>query len=73
MTDFLNFENYFLIAIKIFFIVGSIINLIFSLIVVKQVSSMSQKIRDKFNYVLKIISYIYLVVSVILVLSMIAL
>ena len=73
MTDFLNFENYFLIAIKIFFIVGSIINLIFSLIVVKQVSSMSQKIKDKFNYVLKIISYIYLVVSVILVLSMIAL
>lgn len=73
MTDFLNFENYFLIAIKIFFIIGSIINLIFSLIVVKQVSSMSKKINDKFNYVLTIISYVYLAISIVLVLSMIAL
>lgn len=66
-------ENYFLIVIKIFFIIGSILNLIFSAIVVKQVVSMSKNIKEKYNYILTIISYIYLGISIVLVLSMLAL
>ena len=73
MTNFIGLENYFLIVIKVFFILGSILNLIFSFIVVKQVASMSKNINDKFNFILVIFSYIYLTLSVILILSMMAL
>lgn len=73
MNNFMGLENYFLFVIKIFFIIGSIINLIFSAIVVKQVTSMSKNIKEKFNYILTIISYFYLIISVVLVLSMVAL
>jgi hypothetical protein len=73
MTNFMGFENYFLIIIKGFFIIGSILNLIFSFIVVKQVTSMSKNIIDKFNYFLIIFSYIYLIISFVLVLTTLAL
>jgi len=73
MTNFMGFENYFLIIVKVFFIIGSILNLIFSFIVVKQVTSMSKNITDKFNSFLIIFSYIYLIISFILVLSTLAL
>lgn len=73
MNNFFGLESYFLIVIKIFFIIGSILNLIFSAIVVKQVTSMSKNIKEKFNYILTIISYTYLVISIVLVLSMMAL
>ena len=73
MINFLGLENYFLIFIKIFFIIFSVLNLIFSLIVVKQVTSMSKDINDKFNLILISFSYIYVVLSVLLILSMIAL
>ncbi len=73
MINFFGLENYFLSIIKIFFIIGSILNIIFSFIVVKQVTSMSKNINDKFNFVLIIFSYIYLVLSIILILSMVAL
>ena len=73
LVIFFGFENYFLLIIKIFFIIGSVLNIIFSFIVVKQVTSMSKNINDKFNFVLIVFSYIYLVLSIILVLSMVAL
>ena len=73
MNNFFGLENYFLMVVKVFFIISSILNIIFSMIVVKQVTSMSKNINDKFNHFLIIISYIYLVVSVVLVLSMVAL
>jgi hypothetical protein len=69
----LDLNNYFLIIIKIFFIITSILNLVFSLIVVKQVNSMSKNIIDKFNQILKIFSYTYLVFSAIVVLTILAL
>ncbi len=68
-----DFNSYILIAIKIFFIVSSILYFVFSLLIVKQVSAMSQNVNDKFNQILKIFSYLHLVFSVILVLSMFAL
>lgn len=73
MINFLGLENYFLIFIKIFFIIFSVLNLIFSLIVVKQVTSMSKDINDKFNFILISFSYLYMILSVLLILSMIAL
>ncbi len=73
MINFLGLENYFLIFIKIIFIIFSVLNLIFSLIVVKQVTSMSKDINDKFNFILISFSYIYMILSVLLILSMIAL
>ena len=73
MINFLGLENYFLIFIKIFFIIFSVLNLIFSLIVVKQATSMSKDINDKFNFILISFSYLYMILSVLLILSMIAL
>jgi hypothetical protein len=67
--DNLDFNNYFLLIIKIFFILISILFLVFSLIVVKQVNSMSKNITDKFNQILKIASYVYLIFSIILTFS----
>jgi len=65
-----NLNGYFFTIIKIFFIVFSVLYLIFSLIVVKQVTSMSKSISDKLNGILIIFSYIHLVFSVFLVLTM---
>lgn len=73
MINYLGLENYFLKFIKIFFIIFSVLNLIFSLIVVKQVTSMSKDINDKFNFILISFSYLYVILSILLILSMIAL
>jgi len=69
----LDFNNYFLGITKVFFIALSILYLIFSLIVVKQVTSMSKNITDKFNTILVVFSFIHLIFAVILILSMLAL
>lgn len=68
-----NFNNYFFGVTKIFFISLSFLYLIFALITIKQVTSMSKNITDKFNTILIIFSFIHLIFSVILVLSMFAL
>ena len=76
MIDFANLSNldsYFFGVTKIFFVALSILYLIFSLIVVKQVTSMSKSITDKFNIILIAFSFIHLIFSVVLVLSMLAL
>jgi hypothetical protein len=66
-TD-LNF--YLLPVIKIFFIILSLFYLIFSIIVVRQVITMSKSIKDKFNQYLTVFSLIHLVFAVILVLAL---
>jgi len=66
-------ENYFLGATKIFFILFSLLYFAFALIVVKQVTSMSKSVKDKFNYVLVIFSFLHLAFSILLILTMIAL
>ncbi|HPT66388.1 MAG TPA: hypothetical protein PK257_03740 [Candidatus Woesebacteria bacterium] len=73
MNNFLNInglENYFFIITKIFFISCSILYLIFSLIVVKQVTSMSKSVTDKFNPILILFSFIHLGFSILLILTM---
>ena len=57
----------FLIIQKIFFIACSVFYLIFALIVVKQVTSMSKNIKDKFNPVLISFSYLHLVFAIFLI------
>lgn len=65
----INFDilPWFLVAQKIFFIACSIIYLIFSLIVVKQITSMSKNIKDKFNSVLISFSYLNLAFAIFLI------
>lgn len=65
-----NLNSYFFGATKIFLIIFSFLYLIFALIVVKQVTSMSKSVQDKFNYVLIIFSFIHLAFSVFLILTM---
>lgn len=62
-----NFLPYFLLAQKLFFIACSLIYFIFSLIVVKQVTSMSKNVKDKFNPILITFSFVHLIFSGILI------
>lgn len=62
------FDSLLLLIQKIFAISGSVIYLIFSTVVVRQVASMSKIVHDKFNTILIIFSWIHLFGAVILVL-----
>jgi hypothetical protein len=68
-----NLQFYFLGITKVFFIIGAIFYIIFALIVVKQVTSMSKSVVDKLNPLLITFSYIHLIFSIILFLTMLAL
>jgi hypothetical protein len=73
MNNFLNIEGlegYFFIFTKGFFVLSSILYLVFALIVVKQVTSMSKSVTDKFNPILIIFSYLHLGFSIFLILTM---
>lgn len=48
-------------------IAGSVIYLIFALVVVKQVNTMSKNVKDKFNSILNTISYIHMLGAILLV------
>lgn len=61
------FNSYLEIAGKIFGVLGTIIYLIFALLVVKQVGTMSKNITDKFNWILIIFSYLHFAAAVLLV------
>ena len=56
-----------LLAGKLFAILGTILYLIFSIVIVKQVTSMSQNVHDKFNSILIAFSYLHLAFSIFLV------
>ncbi len=73
LTNLHNLDSYFFSITKIFFIALSFLYVIFALIVVKQVTSMSKSVTDKFNIFLIAFSFIHLIFSVVLVLSMFAL
>jgi len=73
MNNFLTFnglESYFFGITQIFFIACSFLYFIFALIVVKQVTSMSKSVIDKFNVVLILFSFIHLGFSILLILTM---
>ena len=60
-------SSFFHLLEKFLGIAGSIIYLIFSLVVVKQVNTMSKNVKDKFNGILITISYIHLLGAILLV------
>ncbi len=60
-------DNYLSLAEKILGILGTVIYLIFALIVVKQVGTMSKNVKDKFNGILITFSYLHLVMAIILI------
>ena len=57
-----------LLAGKLFAILGTILYLIFSIVMVKQVAAMSQNVHDKFNSILIAFSYLHLAFSILLIL-----
>lgn len=57
-----------LLAGKLFVILGTILYLIFSIVIVKQVTAMSQNVYDKFNGILIAFSYLHLAFSIFLIL-----
>lgn len=62
-----NIDGYLLILEKIIGVVGSIVYLIFALIVVKQVTTMSKNVKDMFNPLLITFAYIHLMAALALV------
>lgn len=68
MLDLGNFNHYLQLIEKILFVLGIILYFIFALIVVKQTTTMTKNVNDKFNTVLIIFSYLHLVFAGFLVL-----
>ena len=60
-------NQYLLLVEKLSFILGSVIYLIFGLVIVKQVSVVSKEVRDKFNSILIAFSYFHLIFCILLV------
>lgn len=52
---------------KILSVLGAILYAVFSLVIVKQTTSMSRYVVDKFNFVIIIFSYAHLAFSILLV------
>ena len=63
------FNSILNLAQEIFAFLGSLIYLVFALVIVKQVTSMSKNVYDKFNRILIVFSYLHLIFSIILLLS----
>jgi hypothetical protein len=63
-------NSFLLPVIKIFFIILSFLYLIFSIIVVHQVVTISKSVKDKFNQYLTIFSLIHLIFAVVLILAL---
>ena len=70
LLDMGNLEGYFFDITRIFFIALSFLYLVFALIVVKQVTSMSKSVTDKFNPILILFSFVHLGFSILLILTM---
>lgn len=60
-------NNFFLLLVKVFFILGTCLYMVFSIIVVKQISNISKHIHTRLNPVLVIFSYIHLIFSLFLI------
>jgi p-aminobenzoyl-glutamate transporter AbgT len=57
------------LVMKLFFIISSLIYLFFAGVVVRQVQAMTSKVKDMFNSIIQLISWIHLVFAILLVLS----
>ncbi|MEK7528122.1 MAG: DUF5657 family protein [Patescibacteria group bacterium] len=58
--------NLLMIVEKILATLGTIIYVVFALVIVKQVTTMSNHVKDKFNGVLIVFSYLHLLFSLVL-------
>lgn len=61
-------DSYILLGEKLFFVICAIFYLVFSVLVVKQTTTMSRSISDKFNSILITFSYVHMFFSIGLVL-----
>ena len=68
-----NFGFYFYLFEKFSFVLGAIIYLIFALIIVKQVATMTKNVNDTFNSVIIIFSYAHLLFAILLTLLILVL
>ena len=64
---FPDLNNYLVLIEKILGVLGTLIYVVFSLVVVKQVGTMTKNVKDKFNGILIAFSYIHLIAAVLLV------
>lgn len=64
---FQDLNSYLALVEKIFGIIGTLIYLIFSLVMVKQVGTMTKNVKDKFNGILIVFSYVHLMAAILLV------
>lgn len=62
-----NWLKYFLGVEKTFFVILSLLYIIFAVVVVRQITSLSKEIGGKFNVILTTISYVNLIFSFFLV------
>jgi len=60
-------SNYLTILLKAFFVIGSLLYLIFAFIISRQVSVMTKSIHDKFDSVLMLMAYVHLIGAIFLV------
>ena len=60
---FPNLNTYLALAEKLAFILGSLIYLIFAVIVIRQTTMMTKNVSDKFNPILITISYLHFAFS----------
>ena len=65
MPDFANLLN---LVEKIIFVLSALVYSIFAIVIVKQVSTMTKNVQDKFNSVLILFSYLHLAFSLFLIL-----
>lgn len=68
IINFLNAITFFLV-IKWFFVVGLIMYSIFAIVVVKQVSIMSESVESSVNPVIKLMSWLHLAMAALLVVA----
>jgi hypothetical protein len=56
----INFSNYLLLVTKFFFVLGAVLYFIFSIIIVRQTTTMTRNVSDSFNPILIAFSYLHL-------------
>jgi hypothetical protein len=61
-----DFNGYLVLAEKIMALIGATIYIVFSLVIVKQVTTMSKNVSDMFNGILIVFSYLHLILALVL-------
>jgi len=63
----IDLNNYLLLITKFFFVLGAIIYFIFSIIIVRQTTTMTKNVSDGFNPILIAFSYLHLLFAAFLI------